>query len=33
LPEVGSVSANGPKPKDRLKIVPSPLAPPWKAVP
>jgi hypothetical protein len=28
LPEVGSVSTNRPKPKDRLKIVPSPLAPP-----
>jgi hypothetical protein len=27
-PEVGSVFTNGPKPKDRLKIVPPPLAPP-----
>lgn len=28
LPEVGRVSTNGPRPSDRLKTVPSPLAPP-----
>ena len=33
LPEVGSVSTKGPSPTDRLKIVPSPLAPPPKVVP
>jgi hypothetical protein len=33
LPEVVWVSTNGPKPTDRLKTVPSPLAPPPDVVP
>jgi hypothetical protein len=33
LPEVGSVSTNGPKPTARLKIVPPLLAPPAEVVP
>jgi hypothetical protein len=33
LPEVGCVFTNGPRPTDRLKTVPSPLAPPLGVVP
>jgi hypothetical protein len=33
LPEAGRVLTNGPRPTDRLKIVPSLLAPPLQAVP
>src|ERR1700691_2723604 len=33
LPEVGTVSTNGPRPTARLKIVPSLLVPPSKVVP
>src|ERR1022692_386003 len=33
LPEVGSVSTNGPRPTDSLKTVPSPLAPSSSVVP